>query len=279
MKPLRLPAAHARPLMSSLRGSVCFSAFVLAVSAPGAAKPTAGPRSICSAGAPSSGCFAYGHRQDLSGFLATHPAPLPCSKTPAEPVDAWPFAAFPMLPPDPTRRRLQRLHDFEAATGLRCPLSTLHERRCRRPCKTRFRLAGSAFAGRASNPLGRVERFQATSILLSRTYPDASWAHMRRPFYDFYCPRSRRLPPRCWRASASSTRSRPTSAVTLPTTESRCGRSEVDRSWKPCMRGCRLTSAVCPPSPTWRRPSATQYGIGPAWSCSSTMAASRWTRT
>ena len=89
-----------------------------------------------------------------------------------------------MLPPDPTRRRLRRFHDFEAATGLQRPLSTLHERRCRRPCKTRFRLAGSAFAGRASNPLGRFERFQVTSILLSRAYPDASWAHARRDFFD-----------------------------------------------------------------------------------------------
>ncbi len=89
-----------------------------------------------------------------------------------------------MLPPDPTRRRLRRLHDFEAATGLQRPLSTLHERRCRRPCKTRFRLAGSAFAVRASNPLGRDERFQVTSILLSRAFPDASWSHVRRRFYD-----------------------------------------------------------------------------------------------
>ena len=33
------------------------------------------------------------------------------------------------------------------------PLSTLHDARCRTPCKTRFRLAGCAFAGRESNPL------------------------------------------------------------------------------------------------------------------------------
>jgi hypothetical protein len=70
------------------------------------------------------------------------------------------------------------------ATGLWYPLSTLHERRCRHPCKTRFRLAGSAFAGRASNPLGHDERFQITFFLLSRTYPDASWAHARRKFFD-----------------------------------------------------------------------------------------------
>jgi transposase len=94
------------------------------------------------------------------------------------------ITAFPVLPPHPTRRRLQHDHDFEAATGLKYLLSTLHERRYRHPCKTRFRLAGSAFAGRASNPLGHVERFQITFCLLSRTCPDASWAHARRKFFD-----------------------------------------------------------------------------------------------
>ena len=121
-------------------------------------------------------------QRDLSGSQATRPVPLPCSETPAESV-ILALPDFPMLPPVPTRRRLQRAHDFEANTRLRYPLSTLHEQRCRHPCKTRFRLAGSAFAGRASNPLGHKERFQATSILLSRAYPDASWVHARRPFF------------------------------------------------------------------------------------------------
>ena len=42
-------------------------------------------------------------------------------------------------------------------------LSTLHDGRYRTPCKTRFRLAGCAFAGRESNPLDRCERFQIIS--------------------------------------------------------------------------------------------------------------------
>ena len=64
--------------------------------------------------------------------------------------------------------------------GLWYPLPTLHERRCRHPCKARFRLAGCAFAGRGSNPLERSERFQVMAILLSRTLPDASWVHAER---------------------------------------------------------------------------------------------------
>ncbi|MGY4498039.1 hypothetical protein ACVWYH_001970 [Bradyrhizobium sp. GM24.11] len=38
--------------------------------------------------------------------------------------------------------------------------------------------------GRASNPLGHVERFQITFFPLSRTCPDASWAHDKRKFFE-----------------------------------------------------------------------------------------------
>ena len=153
-------------------------AFVFALALPAISKATVGPGALfnrCSV----IRVLSRGYKRDLSGSQATHPAPLPCSETPAESV-ILALPDFPMLPPVPTRRRLQRAHDFEANTRLRYPLSTLHERRCRHPCKTCFRLAGSAFAGRASNPLGHKERFQATSILLSRAYPDASRVHARR---------------------------------------------------------------------------------------------------
>lgn len=114
--------------------------------APDVVRPIVGPGALVSR---RSSCrrYPHGHKRDLSGSLATHPTPLPCSKTPAEPVSLA-IAAFPVLPPRPTKRRLPLSHDFEAATGLQRPLSKLHERRCRRPCKTRFRLAGSAFTGR-----------------------------------------------------------------------------------------------------------------------------------
>ena len=108
-------------------------------------------------------CCARGRVRDLTGFLATRPMPLPCSKTPAEPSRASPLAALPTPPPVYPNRRPQRVHNLEANTGLQHPQSTLHEWRRRPPCKTRFRLAGCAFAGRGSNPLGRFERFQVTS--------------------------------------------------------------------------------------------------------------------
>jgi hypothetical protein len=72
------------------------------------------------------------------------------------------LAILSVLPPVYPNRRPQRAHNLEADTGLQHPLSTLRERRRRHPCKTRFRLAGCASTGRASNPLDRCERFQVT---------------------------------------------------------------------------------------------------------------------
>ena len=72
------------------------------------------------------------------------------------------LAILSVLPPVNPNRRPQRAHNLEANTGLQHPLSTLHERRYRHPCKTRFRPAGCASTGRASNPLDRCERFQVT---------------------------------------------------------------------------------------------------------------------
>jgi hypothetical protein len=76
----------------------------------------------------------------------------------------------------------QRVHNLEANTGLQLPLSTLRERRRRLPRNTRFRLAGCASTGRESNPLDRFERFQVTSILLSRTSPVARFVYAKPPF-------------------------------------------------------------------------------------------------
>ena len=55
------------------------------------------------------------------------------------------------------------IYRFRGCATLRHLLSTLHDGRYRTPCKTRFRLAGCAFAGRESNPLDRYERFQVIS--------------------------------------------------------------------------------------------------------------------
>ena len=93
-----------------------------------------------------------------------------------------PLAVVPTPPPAKPNRRPQRVHNLEANTGLQLPLSTLRERRHRLPRKIRFRLAGCASTGRESSPLDRFERFQVTSILLSRTSSVARVVYAKRPF-------------------------------------------------------------------------------------------------
>src|SRR4051794_39166584 len=85
---------------------------------------------------------------------APRPRPKPWSLTKAVP---------PMLPPRPTRRRLQRSHDLEAATGLQHPLPTLRMRRCRRPRKARFRLAGWPLPGEGRTLRIATKGFRAFS--------------------------------------------------------------------------------------------------------------------
>ncbi len=114
-----------------------------------------------------------GRKRDLSGCLAVHPVPLPCSTTPAGPTSPHRSRTCRCCPrrshtEGPSGDRISRL-----ATWLQHLPPTLHELRCRSPCKAGFRLAGCAFAGRELNPLDRYGRFQITSILLPRPLPDA----------------------------------------------------------------------------------------------------------
>ena len=247
-------------------------AFVFASALPAISKAIVGPGALfnrCSV----IRVLSRGYKRDLSGSQATHPAPLPCSETPAESV-ILALPDFPMLPPVPTRRRLQRAHDFEANTRLRYPLSTLHERRCRHPCKTRFRLAGSAFAGRASNPLGHKERFQATSILLSRAYPDASWSHVRRRFYELAAAGPAPIAGEALQRIASlyeiEAEIRGRSAA--PFARRRAGRSSTTSS-----PGCEPSSPSSARKPSSQRRSAMRSHAGTGSAASSKTAASKST--
>ena len=121
-------------------------------------------RGLCWSRWPSpSSDFPHGQEQDLTGSLATLPVALRLSKTPDDPLHlacrgASGAAPRPNTPRASTVSMISRLTE-----PLHHTLSTLHDGRCRTPCKTRFRLAGCAFAGRESNPLGRNERFQFMS--------------------------------------------------------------------------------------------------------------------
>ena len=122
-----------------------------------------------SAGVPSSGVLRPWARTGSHRFPGDPSHAFALLQDPGRAGRTSPLAVLTTTPPVNPHRRPQRVHNLEANTGLQHPLSTLHERRRRLPCKTRFRLAGFAFAGRASNPLDRCERFQVTSVLLPRT--------------------------------------------------------------------------------------------------------------
>ena len=118
-----------------------------------------------------------------------------------------PLAVRSMLPPGPTSRGLQRVHDIVANPGLQYLLPTLHEQRCRHPCKARFRLAGCAFTGRELNPLDCDERFQVTSVLLSRTFLTQAGRMVGASCSIWPSSRARRLRPRRCGGSTRSSKS------------------------------------------------------------------------
>src|SRR6202162_3689498 len=74
------------------------------------------------------------------------------------PIDGSVDAA-PALP----TAKASAVHEFRGSiTRLQPLLPTLQECCCHHPCKARFRPAGLAFTGRASNPLDHYKRFQIT---------------------------------------------------------------------------------------------------------------------
>ena len=141
------PPAHPRSLIGFASGA--HAVLPRFVSRRGAPEPPEGAAQAgvrCSAGDP----LPAAPHVDVSGISQVSWQSIPClcpGLRPRPNRQPLALAVLSMLPPHPTRRRLRRLHDFEATAGLRHPLPTLHERRCRRPCKARFRLAGWPLPG------------------------------------------------------------------------------------------------------------------------------------
>jgi hypothetical protein len=145
MKALRLPTPHPGRFWFATGFRAALRGFVLAEALPG------GWRSRPSLGRlvrrrPGSGWRPRGR----GGISQVPRRSIPClCPAPRPRPNQWSLtkAVPPMLPPRPTRRRLQRSPDLGAATGLWHPLPTLRMRRCRRPRKARFRLAGWPLPG------------------------------------------------------------------------------------------------------------------------------------
>ena len=161
MKALRLPTPASRLLLVRDRVPRGPPRFVLAEALPG------GWRSRPSLGRlvrrrPGSGWRPRGR----GGISQVPKRSIPClCPAPRPRPNQWSLtkAVPPMLPPRPTRRRLQRSHDLEAATGLQHPLPTLRTRRCRRPRKARFRLAGWPLPGEGRTLRIATKGFRALS--------------------------------------------------------------------------------------------------------------------
>ena len=148
--------------------------FVSAMSAPAAvqARRRAGVF-VGHAGSPLSSVLARGQEQDLPSSLAIHPVTLRRSTTPDDPLRLADSGASGAAPTTLNNEGVIASPISRLTPPLRHLLSTLHDGRCRTPCKTRFRLAGCAFAGREVEPAGPRREVSVHVILLSRAYPGA----------------------------------------------------------------------------------------------------------
>ena len=162
-------------------------------------------RSVAMSGVPSRERGTLTARVDWSAGQPSSPAIL---RTDANGTSQVPRRSILCLCPAPTprsgRRPLAHGGDGDAVPGPNTPettntimisrpttrlwhlLSTLHERRRRRPCKTRFRLAGSPLPGGSRTRWTAKEGFNFPSYPPSLGLPVASWAHLRRDFHDVW---------------------------------------------------------------------------------------------
>jgi hypothetical protein len=113
---------------------------------------------------------------DVSGISQVSRQSIPCLcpalATPAEPTIPRLLDGFVDAVPALPTAKTSAVSEFRGSvTRLWHPLPTLQESCCHHPCKARFRLAGLAFTGRASNPLDRCKRFQ----IIHPPFLDLAW--------------------------------------------------------------------------------------------------------
>src|SRR5260370_4884322 len=105
MKALRLPArANLVPYGFGCRPHASLLCSCIAEALLTSAEVARQAWNTWSAGVPCPACCTRGRVRDLAGFLAIHPMPLPCSKTPAEPARSrlGDLAYAALRPPRPT---------------------------------------------------------------------------------------------------------------------------------------------------------------------------------
>ena len=170
---LRLPVTYSRSLICFASGvrAILFAS-CLATCAPGRSEGPSGPGSLFNRRPDLPVCS----HADVSGISQVSRQSIPCLcpalATPAEPTIPRLLDGFVDAVPALPTAKTSALNEFRGSvTRLWHPLPTLQESCCHHPCKARFRLAGLAFTGRASNPLDRCKRFQ----IIHPPFLDLAW--------------------------------------------------------------------------------------------------------
>ena len=135
-----------------------------------------------SAGVPCPACRTRGRVRDLTGFLATHPMPLPCSKTPAEPTKPR-LSRSCRHRPRPTQTEGLSLNIISRLTqgfSIRCLRFTSDVAAAHARLASGWRAAPLPGGGRTLWIASKG--FRLHPILLSRTSPVARVVYAKRPF-------------------------------------------------------------------------------------------------
>jgi len=136
----------------------------------------------CSAGVPSPACSPRGRARDLAGFLATHPKPLPCSKTPAELTRPRPYRPCQHRPPANQTERLSGdiISRLTQGFSFRCLRFTSDVTASHARLASGWRAA--PLPGGCRTLWVASKGFRLHPILLSRTSPVARLVYAKRPF-------------------------------------------------------------------------------------------------
>jgi Putative transposase len=135
-----------------------------------------------SAGVPCPACRTRGRVRDLTGFLATHPMPLPCSKTPAEPTRPR-LSRSCQHRPRPTQTEGLSLYIISRLTqgfSIRCLRFTSDVAAAHARLASGWRAAPLPGGGRTLWIASKG--FRLHPILLSRTSPVARVVYAKPPF-------------------------------------------------------------------------------------------------
>jgi hypothetical protein len=170
---LRLPVTYSRSLICFASGvrAILFAS-CLATCAPSRSEGPSGPGSLFNRRPDLPVCS----HADVSGISQVSRQSIlclcPALATPAEPTIPRLLDGFVDAVPALPTAKTSAVNEFRGSvTRLWHPLPTLQESCCHHPCKARFRLAGLAFTGRASNPLDRYKRFQ----IIHPPFLDLAW--------------------------------------------------------------------------------------------------------